>query len=337
MYSHTTHNTKEGIEGLMLMYPDLFELIRVRKEAHNAGKKLDSFVLFGSLVLDMFGDVGKFIPAPKNTLKDLPTVERECVFRELIRSMGFDDANMSVVREPLYLPPPFIVCPGCREYFGFDDCHDVFTETTEYVGLNLSTYVGKTLWEYKHMLNQDPLVHSVIDPNLTIRNARFVNNLHHPYSFEHDDTMNPGGWVGDTEGLPSGYVIQDGDQTHLTKIRYFHSQCFWKHIAEKSYDHFNSILEQVGFEQFELTEAKDKQTKNGNNLCYSVATPDFSFTIWYENESIRISFDEWFQELHDLLSVAHGVVIVTSQEVVAEHSQNAVQLLKDIVTLKNNM
>lgn len=336
-YSQSVHNTKEGIERFLGVYPDLFELIRIRKKASDTGMKLDSFVLFGSIILDTFGDVAKFIPALKDTLKDLPTVERECVFRELIKSMGFDDAIMSVVREPLYLPPPFIACAECHEYFGFDDCHNVLPEITEYVGLNLSTHVGKTLWEYKHTLRQNSLVHSVVDPNFTIRNARFVNNLHHPYALEHDEVINGSGWVGVHEGLPLGYIIQDGDQTCLTETRYFHPQCFWKHIAVKSRNHFNSILNQVGFEQFELTEANDKQTKDGNNLCYSVVTSVFSFTIWYEDESIRISFDEWSQDLQDLLSVAQGVVIVDSQEVVVGHPQNVVQLLRNIVTLKNNM
>lgn len=160
-------------------------------------------------------------------------------------------------------------------------------EITEYRRLNLNAYIGITLWEYIYSLNQNPSVHSVVDPDLTIRNARFVNNLHHPYALEHDEVINESGWVGDSEGLPLGYIIQDGDQTCLTETRYFHPQCFWKHVAEKSYNHFNSILEQVGFVEFKLACVGDASTTSGeNNLQYRVDTPYITFyirTAWKHN------------------------------------------------------
>jgi hypothetical protein len=232
------YDTKEGIAKAITSLEGLNNLA---SERHTAGYDRDEhlnqfYILNGRYFTDACGNLCTVFGVPSSILpSSIPPVLTQEEFFKFLEEQAGKNHSLCHTLDGGNLPRTDLLCSHCRKGWDISNCHDVFIVRETRV-ISLADFVGKTLGEVKltHTERVDAIY--FMQPDILIRNDRFIDLSPKYPNPEHDwqkkFVKNERGWVSERDGIDDSYVIQEGDEGYFNVWSYFHSDCHLKSVAE---------------------------------------------------------------------------------------------------------
>jgi hypothetical protein len=297
------YDTKAGIAESLASLAAFKQMFAERHEAgYEREERLNDFYVLGRYSLDTCGNCMKaqgFIP--KEVYPDIPDVLTREEFWSFIKGHSAGDGPMLSFGMGSDLPYPHLICSHCQRGWDMTNYHDTVAWHLHET-YSLADFVGKTLAEMKAAYCQRNDAIYFMQPDVLIRNDRFIDRspkYHHPEKdWQKGIVKNEKGWMSEKDGITDEYVIQPGDEGHFNVWKYFHHECNKKHLAAEEQKYFREIFEKAGFKEIRLTE-----TPNQYCPCekcapwYHVATKFGTFLIGWRKRVINIDWSNVIKTL----------------------------------------
>jgi hypothetical protein len=232
------YDSKKQVEESVKDLAGLHILVRVRHIAgYDHKERLNQFYLFGRYWLDSCGNCCKANGKPlKDIFPNVPDVLTDEELRSfLANQLGGEDAHLSFSYDGGQLPPINLKCAHCGNVWDITNVHDTHVVQTSET-YSLADFIGKTLAAVKIAYAQRDEAIFRMQPDILIRNDRFIDLSPKYPNPEHDweksIIKNERGWVNERDGIDNEYIIQDGDEGYFNVWTYYHKGCHIQFMAD---------------------------------------------------------------------------------------------------------
>jgi len=219
----TTYDTKEGIAACLNDLDSFNNLVKARREAgYKRHERLHQFWILGRFQTDACGNTVRFSPDyfAAKVYATIPAVLTNEEFELLLErsEVGSEIRSGNNMLLPV-LPPSHLKDPISGEGWTIATCYDAEPIET-HPQQSLQEFVGRTWAEYKQYLAQrSDGLYSLFEES--VFNEAYVDLRADPEN--HNLPKNEYGYR-PKEEVTDSYIIQPGDQVHLTIVRFYHAK-----------------------------------------------------------------------------------------------------------------
>lgn len=274
MENTVSYDTRLGFQIAVRSLEALNKIISARSEAHyTRNETLKPWVILGRFYFDKMGNVMKYVGKniPAEIFPRIPAVLTEAELTEYVRNQGLNqEISFSASREN-DIPNANQICPVCGQGWTIKNCHNTHL-THNYLEVDLTPYIGKTLRQIKDTWKKNPSATWFIQPDRMIRNERCLATAREGFITVSDN-----------------YIIQPGDETRVNVWTYRHPDCYHSYRAAKEQTYFANIFTEAGFQYPQFIPVENQYSpKNLDVPWFNVYADGLIFTVGSQHRVISI-------------------------------------------------